>query len=193
MEFSFTVSDAEFRRAWRLVRKASSRSSVKTAAFWILIMTGMMLLYRYVQPGNHQSAASYHLAFSRSSFVAAANRVASLSTFSERVGPFLVLAGVWILVVGGLVPLRLHYMYRKDPRMLGQFSVNITRDSITTETSMGTLSKSSWNVYDYWSEEKGVIVLMFHSGAYSIVSLAGLSEAQRDELRAILSAALPKR
>lgn len=193
MEFSFTVSHAEFRRAWRLVRKASSRSPVKTAAFWIFIMTGMMLLYRHVQPGNHQSAASYHLVFSRSSFVAAANRVASLSTFSERVGPFLVLAGVWILIVGGLVPLRLHYMYRKDPRMLGQFTVNITRDSITTETSVGTLSKSSWNVYDYWSEENGVIILMFHSGAYSIVSLAGLSEAQRNELRSILSAALPKR
>ncbi|HZL50851.1 MAG TPA: YcxB family protein, partial [Terracidiphilus sp.] len=183
----------EFRRSWRLARKAPSRSSVKTGAFWIFIMTGMMLLYRYVQPSNHQSAGAYHLVFSRSSFVAAANRVASLSTFSERVGPFLVLAGVWVLVVGGLVPLRLHYMYRKDPRMLGQFSVNITRDSITTETSMGTLSKSSWNVYDYWSEEKGVIILIFHSGAYSIVSLAGLSEAQRDELRAILSAAIPKR
>ena len=193
MEFSFTVSDAEFRRSWRLARKAPSRSSVKTAAFWIFIMIGMVLLYRYVQPSNHQSAAAYHLVFSRSSFVAAANRVASLSPFSERVGPFLVLAGVWVLVVGGLVPLRLHYMYRKDPRMLGQFSVNITRDSITTETSMGTLSKSSWNVYDYWSEEKGVIILIFHSGAYSIVSLAGLSEAQRDELRAILSAAIPKR
>ena len=193
MEFSFTVSDAEFRRSWRLARKAPSRSSVKTGAFWIFIMTGMMLLYRHVQRGNHQSAAAYHLVFSRSSFVAAVNRVASLSTFSERVGPFLVLTGVWILVVGGLVPLRLHYMYRKDPRMLGQFSVNITRDSITTETTVGTLAKSSWNVYDYWSEEKGVIILMFHSGAYSIVSLAGLSEAQRDELRAILSAALPKR
>ena len=193
MEFSFTVSHAEFGRAWRLVRKASSRPSVKTAAFWIFIMTCMMLLYRYVQPSNHQSASSYHLEVSRSSFVAAANRVASLSTVSERAGPFLVLAGVWILVVGGLVPLRLHYMYRKDPRMLGQFSVNITRDSITTETTVGTLAKSSWNVYDYWSEEKGVIILMFHSGAYSIVSLAGLSEPQRDELRAILSAALPKR
>ena len=193
MEFSFTVSDAEFRRSWRVARKASSRSSARTAVFWISIMTGMMLLFRYVQPGSHQTAVSYHSAVLHPSAAGAANSIVTLSTFSERVGPFLVLAGVWILVVGGLVPLRLHYMYRKDPRMLGQFNVNITRDSITTETSVGTFSKSAWNVYDYWSEEKGVIVLMFHSGAYSIVSLAGLSEARRDELRAILSAALPKR
>jgi hypothetical protein len=193
MEFSYTVSHAEFRRAWRLERKASSRSSVKTAAFWIFIMTCMMLLYRFVQPSRYQAAVSYHLAVSQSSVFEPANRIATLSTFSERVGPFLVLAGVWILVVGGLVPLRLHYMYRKDPRMLGQFTVNITRDSITTETSVVTFSKSAWNVYDYWCEEKGVIVLMLHSGAYSILSLAGLSEPQRDELRAILSAALPKR
>jgi hypothetical protein len=46
---------------------------------------------------------------------------------------------------------------------------------------------------DYWCEGKSVIVLMFHSGTYSILSLAGLSEPQRGELRGILTAALQKR
>ena len=77
--------------------------------------------------------------------------------------------------------------------MRGQFTVNITQDSISTENTAGTTSKSSWNVYDYWCEGKSVIVLMFHSGSYSVLSLAGLSEVQRGELRGILSAALPKR
>jgi hypothetical protein len=40
---------------------------------------------------------------------------------------------------------------------------------------------------------KNVIVLTFHSGSYSILSLAGLSEAQRGELRGILSAVLKKK
>jgi len=38
-----------------------------------------------------------------------------------------------------------------------------------------------------------VIVLMFFSGSYSILSLAGLSELQRGELRSILGASLRKR
>jgi len=89
--------------------------------------------------------------------------------------------------------MRLRYLYRRDPRMQGQFTVNISRDSISTENTAGTTSTSAWNVYDYWCEGKGVIVLMFNSGTYSVLSLAGLSEPQRGDLRGILSAALPKR
>ena len=77
--------------------------------------------------------------------------------------------------------------------MRGKFKVNITQDSISTENTAGTTSECSWNVYDYWCEGKGVIVLMFRSGTYSVLSLAGLSELRRGELREILRAALPKR
>jgi hypothetical protein len=104
-----------------------------------------------------------------------------------------VLAGLWIIIVTGLVPMRLKHRYRKDPRMHAKFTVDITPNFIFTHNSAGTTSKSGWNVYDYWSEGKNVIVLMFFSGSYSILSLAGLSELQRGELRGILGASLRKR
>jgi hypothetical protein len=121
------------------------------------------------------------------------NSANTTSGFLDRFGPFLVIGGLWILIVTGLVPMRLRYLYRKDPRMHGQFAVSLTQDSISTENTAGTTSKCSWNVYDYWCEGKNVIVLMFHSGTYSILSLAGLSQPQRSELRSILNAALPKK
>jgi hypothetical protein len=192
MEFSYTVTLAEYRKAWRLERKASSRSSLKTAAFWIFVMACLMVLYVVVQPVEDQLVV-HHPPVQQASISEPANRGAELSDSLVYVGPFLVLAGVWILIVTGLVPMRLRYLYRKDPRMKGRFTVNITQDSISTENTAGTSSKSAWNIYDYWCEERGVIVLMFHSGAYSVLSLAGLSEAQRAELRGILNTTLPKR
>jgi hypothetical protein len=193
MEFSFKISESEFRQAWRVERKASSRSSLKTAAFWMFIMIGLLLLYRAIQPHSPQTGTPSQHLISQASIVGPVGSANTPGSLLERVGPFLVLAGLWILIVTVLVPMRLHYLHKRDPRMQGQFTVNITQDSICTENTAGTTSKCSWNVYDYWSEGKNIIVLMFHSGSYSVLSLAGLSEAQRGELRGILSAALKKK
>jgi hypothetical protein len=193
MEFSYTISESEFRQAWRIERKASSRSSLKNAAFWMLVMVGLLLLYRTIQSSRLLPGGSDQRFISHSAVVRPVDEVNTPSGFVERVGPFLVIAGVWILVVKGLVPMRLLYLYRRDPRMHGQFKVNISRDSICTENTAGTTSMSSWNVYDYWCEGKNIIVLMFYSGTYSILSLARLSQAQRGELRGILSAAPKKK
>lgn len=93
----------------------------------------------------------------------------------------------------GLLPTRMRRLYRKDPSMQGQFTVNIAGDSISMENTVGTSSVAGWNVYEYWREGKDVIILGFHSGTYIILGLTELSEAQRAELRGILAAALPKK
>ena len=193
MEFSYKVSEKEFREAWRVERRASSRSSLKTAAFWISIMLGLVLLYRVMQPSHYQPGIANLQAQAEFSTMGPVNQATAASTFIERAGPFLVLAGLWIIIVTALVPMRLKYLYRKDPRMQAQFTVDITPNFIFTHNSAGTTSKSGWNVYQYWCEGKSVIVLMFRSGSYSILSLTGLSELQRGELRGILSASLKKR
>jgi hypothetical protein len=193
MEFSYKVTEAEFREGWRVERRASSRSSLKTAAFWISIMLGLLLLYRVMQPSHHQPGIANLHAEAQVSTAGPASQQTPASTLIERAGPFLVLAGLWIIIVTALVPMRLKYLYRKDPRMHAKFTVDITPNFIFTHNSAGTTSKTGWNVYDYWCEGKNVIVLAFLSGSHSIVSLAGLSELQRGELRGILSASLRKR
>ena len=193
MEFSYTISESDFRQAWRVERKASSRSSLKTAAFWISIMLGLLLLYKFIQPGGEQAAISNQLSVSQSFLAQPPLPDGAISNALEKIGPFLVIAGIWILIVTALVPMRLRRLYRKDPRMKGQFTVRVTTNSISTTNSAGTTSRSAWNVYEYWSEGKDIVVLMFPSGAYSILSLSGLSALQRDELRGILTTALARR
>ena len=193
MEFSYQISESEFRRAWHIERKASSRASLKTAAFWISIMLGLLLLFKMIQPDRQLPGLSARQPAVHAAMDLPVSDIAAEPTALERVGPFLVIAGIWILLIGGMIPMRLRRLYRKDPRMQGQFTVNITPEFVSTENTAGTTSKCSWNVYDYWCEGKNVIVLAFHSGSYFILSLAGLSEPQQGELRGILTASLKKK
>jgi hypothetical protein len=89
--------------------------------------------------------------------------------------------------------MRLQRVYRKDPSMQGQYTVSVTPESVATQNTAGTSSKTGWNIYNYWREGKDVILLVFHSGSYFLLSVRELPDAQRDELRGILTAALPKK
>ena len=193
MEFSYKISEAEFRRAWHVERRASSRASLKTAVFWISIMLGLLLLFKVLQPDRQLPGLSARQPAVHAAMVEPAGNVTAEPTNLERVGPFLVIAGIWILIIWGMIPMRLRRLYHDDPRMQGQFTVSITPEFVLTENTAGTTSKCSWNVYDYWCEGKNVIVLAFHSGSYFILGLAGLSEPQRSELRGILKTALRKK
>jgi hypothetical protein len=193
VEIRFQLTEDEFVRGARLGRKASSRSSLKTALFWMTIMAGLMVLYAYLRPSDSQAPEPIHAATFQAAVPVLSTSVTQPGTLFQQVGPFLVIAGLWILIVMGLVPLRLRYLYRKDPRMHGQFTVEMTTDFLSMDNTAGTSSKSAWNVYEGWCESKGLVVLTSHSGAYSILSLAGLSAGQQSEVRGILGAALPRK
>jgi hypothetical protein len=59
------------------------------------------------------------------------------------------------------------------------------------QNTAGLNAEISWNFYEWWREDRGVIVLLMKSGAYFILGIGQLSEPQRQELRGILSSALP--
>jgi hypothetical protein len=77
--------------------------------------------------------------------------------------------------------------------MRGQFTVTLTPESISIQNSTGTSSGSDWKSYIGWYEAKGVMVLFSRPATRLLISLAGLSDAQKDELRGILAAAIPRK
>jgi hypothetical protein len=101
--------------------------------------------------------------------------------------------GVWLFIVLRLGPTRLRKMYRKDPLMQGEFTVDLTPASISVQNTAGLSSQFGWNLFEYWRDGKDLMVLVYYSSAYFIINLAGLSEAQRAELRGMIGAALPKK
>jgi hypothetical protein len=107
--------------------------------------------------------------------------------------PVVLVLGVLAYVIFRLVPMQLRRLYKKDPLMQGQFTINSSQESIVIQNTAGSFSKTGWNIYDYWREGKNLIMLVFHTGTFFLISTAELSESQRDELRRILTAALPKK
>jgi hypothetical protein len=188
MEFSYKISEAEYMSAFRLKLKPTARFGVvKAVMFWVFILVCLLLLYSVVQKHAQQPPIRDE------AIVQSVDSGKMVRNIIENVAPIVVFVGIWVFLKFRFVPMRLRRLYIKDPLMQGQFTVNITPELISTQNTAGTSSKTGWNIYDYWHEGKGIILLVYHSGAYFLLSLASLSDAQRDELRAILAAAIPKK
>ncbi|MGA2890516.1 MAG: hypothetical protein ABSE51_20950 [Terracidiphilus sp.] len=167
MEFSYKISEAEYLSAQRPKFKGRGGAILKTILFWVVVLALLMIVFTVFQfkPG-HSSGVSGMSAF--------------------------VLQAYLIILL--LQPILLRRQYRKDPSMQqGQFTVEITPESISIRNTVGLSSQSGWNVFRFWYEVTGVIVLITRTGTKQLLSLAGLSDAQRSELRSILATALPKK
>jgi hypothetical protein len=199
MEFSYTVSEADYWNALKLTSSPPRSAAVKTIVFWVLIMICLMVLWAVVTDNAPNSSAVHQPIAAQGPTVENHQSGTLLSRAVVNLGPFVAILGVWILLAMKRGPSALRALYRKDPTMQGEFTVNITPESISIQNTAGNSSKSGWNVYSCWREGKNVIVLMPHSRALvfssagQILGLAGLSDSQRAELRGILSTALPRK
>ena len=196
MEFTFKVSEAEYLRAWKL-RGGSpiplvAKIIVGIVGFWAFVFLCFVLLWVVVERSTPRPAGTGKPAATQQPAAAHQSSGTVARTLLETGGPLIVLIADFGFVLGR-APTALRRAYRNDPAMQGQFTVNITPESISTQGTAGPPSKSGRNGYASWRERRGVTVLMHHTGAYFILSLAGLSGAQRSELRGILAAALPKK
>jgi len=189
MEFTYKVSEAEFLSAWKLRERSFSsrlfRGVFLFVGFWVVVLVGLILLWGVVQytgaspmqhPSDHPAGISRFL-----------------GAMALNLGPFFVAFGILAFVAIRLGPQSSRRSYRNDPQMQGEFTVDLTPDSISIQNSVGTSSRSGWSLYKYWREGKDLLLLGLHSGELFVLSLAGLSEPQRDELRSILGAALPRK
>jgi len=161
--------------------------------FWVFVLICLMLLWAVVQKTSHPPVVQDDTTAAPLQTVEPANKPSVAQALLVNVGPFVLLAAVWVFLLVRLGPMRLRRIYRKDPVAQGQFTVNVAPDSIQIRNTSGTSSQTGWNIYVSWREKDGIIVLVLHSSACFAMSLAGLSEMQRGELRGILSAALPNK
>lgn len=193
MEFSYRVTEAEYRSAWKLRRRQSGRPLFRLVMFWVFILICLMLLWAVVSRSGNQPNDSQNRVVTQQQQNPQEADASPVPALLFNVGPFIILICVWVYLVFLRVPIQLRRAYQKDPMMQGLFTLTIEPASITIRNSAGTMFQSGWNVFENWREGRGVMVLLLRSGATSIISLAGLADHQRGELRSILSAALPKK
>jgi hypothetical protein len=189
MEFSYRISEAEYLSAAKLKLKSDLRLGRirKNIIFWVFIMVCLMLVFGVVQKSRQQPKIPDEAT------IQTIPPAQTASSMILNIVPIVVFFGIMGYLIFRRVPMQLRRVYRKDPSMQGQFTMNITPESISIQSTAGTSSKTGWNIYDYWREGKGMILMVCQSGIAYPISLAGLTEAQRDELRGILTASLPKK
>ena len=192
MEFTYKVSEEDYWRAWRLRLKPPRTRVLRTVVFWAFILICLLVLWRVVELNAPITAGAGEPATTQQPEAPTQGSGTTAHSLLVNVGPFIVLIGFWALMLrfGQWAPRRI---YRKDPLMQGQYTVTITPESISTQNTAGTSTKRTWNIFASWREGKDVIVLIYYTGAYFILSVGGLSEGMRSELRGILTAAVPKK
>ena len=170
MEFTYRISEAEYLSSLKLKFKRTAR--VGTVAFFffgvLIILFCLTLVFRF-------------------------NSRHSIRAIIVILVPCVLYIGFMVYLIFGLLPKRLRLLYRKSPTLQGQFKVNISPESLSIENSAGSSSKTDWKLFDFWFEEQDLLMLKFRSGAHAMMNLAGISDAQKDEVRGILTAALPKK
>jgi hypothetical protein len=185
MEFSYTVSEAEYLAAWRhRVGTLRRSSTLKTVIFWLFILICLILLWLVVSHTNHHPQPE--------EFESPVPAPVPQALWVNLL-PFVALGGFWIFLLVGFSPARVRRLYRKDPAMKGRFTVEATVQSFSMKTAAGSSWASSWNFFESWRERKNLIILILYSGTYLILNLGGLSEVERSELRGILTSAMTRK
>jgi hypothetical protein len=198
MQFTYRVSEADYQRAWKLRVKGMSRNKivVKTILFWVFVLVCLMLVWAVVTKTNDRRTDAPPPAAQQSSDESpepSHSTGPSAQSLLENAGPFILIGGLWIFIAFWMTPRRMRQQYLKDPTMQGAYTIDVTPTAIAVENTAGVSSRMVWNLYDYWQERQGVIVLVNKSGSYFVISASGLSEFQQGELREMLSSVLPKK
>jgi hypothetical protein len=222
MEFSYRISKDDYKQAFklRLQKNALISGVTKTIMFWVFILICLVLLWAVVQRTANTSKSVSDTPNTSAVTLGSPEDTpsnipqndiqsdvptkhadnASLSrALTFNLGPFLLLAAIWLFMIRslignrGLTVLGLIGSYNRDPLMQGQFTVNLTSTSISSQNSAGYSARLDWSLFESWREGKSVIALIHKSGTYSVLGIGGLSDAQKLELRGILAAALPRK
>ena len=176
MRFEYTISEDNFLKGVRLSCRTQGRKAkiiLSLVILFLLLITVGPMISRGLQPE--------------------ANDQPQLSSSSVWV-PIPVITGCFAMALqaGYYGPRRLRQLYRKNPAMHGVITVEITPESIVMESAEFS-SRSKWNLYEFWSEQDSLIVLVLLSRVFVILNIADLAEPQREELRAILGSVLSKK
>ena len=186
MEISYRISEKQYQRIRAVQNLSITRSAtLKTILFWVFILVCLILLWSVVQhaapvppPTTHTQPVP-HASHGNGGWTEAWPFFAAM------------LAVAVLSWKGGRASTR--RLYQSDPMMQGEFSVNITPQSISMRNSAGATAQWSWNLFDHWSECGDLILLAQRSGTSLPVSMAGLQDLEKIELRAILGQVLAKR
>lgn len=183
MEFTYKISEQDFFRAAKLYRKSTANSKIRKILFVAFVVLCLVLLFAVVMKTRDRSIED----------IPPQQTSVSAGQIAQQIGPLVLIAVVLIVLVFVWPRMRLRGIYRKSPVLQGTVTVQATLDTFSVETSTGSTSRTRWSDMKMWYESNGLILLIYPTKIYQIVSVKDLSEPQLQEFRSILTTALPSK
>ena len=194
MQFTYRITEDDYVRGCKIALKAKGSKLFKVVLFWILIVIVLMILFGVVQKYTHASDTQTSQTESQSdSDQAQAPPSHPWANIAANVGPLVAVIAVWGFLLLYWLPNATRRQYRKDTNSHGIVTVSLDGDAFAFQSSVGTSFRAGWNAFKDWREKDGLVVLQYPAGTFQFLNVARLSEEELQELRDILSSALPRK
>jgi hypothetical protein len=192
MEFTYRISEADHLAAARLRRGSMGMGRFRVLMAWVWLIVCVLVLW-WADIATNPASRVQTVDDSGVAVYGPPARPTLLSLLRPAPVFLLLWSSVpWLILYYKGTP-RLRKEYWKDPAMQGETTVNVTPESISMHHSIGATSQLAWKLFEHWVERDNLILLVLHPQRYVVLCIGGLSDEQRAELHAILSAALPRR
>jgi hypothetical protein len=187
MEFSYRISEDDYVQGIKMARKLARKSIGKVIAFWAFIVVCLVLLFGVIAKSNHHDGTV--TIEPSSSSAAQVSTTDSLTKLAVNWGPVVLVLAFWVF----WIPYQTRRAYRKDTNAHGEFTMTLDLQSVALRSTSGMSWQSGWNAFKGWREDKGILLLQYPSKTSQLVNIKTLSDPEREELKNILTAALPKK
>jgi hypothetical protein len=198
MEFSYQITEDDYVRGCKMALKSKRPALIKVMLFWVLVIIGLTLVFSIVQKTTHSSSPSTPQTESQvdpqtESEPTQVTQRASAMNVALNFAPLIAVLVIWGFLFFYWLPNATRRQYRKDTNSHGFVTVAIDAQSFTLQSAVGTSLRCGWNAFTEWREKDGIVLLRYPAGTFQFLNVAGLSEAERKELRGILTTALPQK
>lgn len=197
MEFSYQITEDDYVRGCKMALRSKRSTVIKTMLFWTLVLIGLILVFSIIQKSSHVSAPESitepQVDSQGESEPTPVTRPASAWNIALNFASLVALASIWGFLIFYWLPNANRRQYRKDTNSHGIVTVAIDTQSFALQSTVGTSLRSGWNAFDGWREKDGMVLLRYPAGTFQFLNVAGLSDAEREELRGILRAVLPQK
>jgi len=177
MGFSFRISEAEYVLSATSHVKGHTSSKVGLCIYFIL---SAMCLHLLIMLTYSQITSTERLPL----------RLA-LALYLPFIG-LIVVPALWHIV---WVPRRFARNYRKSQVLQSEMRVAFSTRGFSRDADFGEPVRTGWERYRYWREFHDIILLVESSNDWEFtpISMKGLQDWQRENLRELMSGILPKK
>ena len=178
MKFTTRVTEADFVAAYRLKCRSLHRRIASGIAYTWAAVFWTFLIGAAISEHNHPDEL----------FLGQ-----NASDFAHVLLPGAILILVWILVFRVYPPYATRRTFRRSTNLQCEILNEVNAEGLWQKTSGGSYGFSQWQDLSYWRESEEITIVVYPSDVFCILPKASLSSDQRDELRHILTKALPQR